>query len=78
MRQGAPLALAPLSYLPHSIGEDVDDLLVWGGDHTLPVDFNDPMSHSDASSLGYSPSHEAADLSESKARLPLGQGTGWG
>lgn len=48
----------------------MDDLLVGGGHHALPVDFDDPMAHADSSSLGYSPSHEAADLSESKAKLP--------
>ena len=64
-----------LPYLPNCIGEDVHDFLVWGGDHALPVDFNDAMSHADASSLRYSPSHEAADLSESKAKLPTLAGT---
>lgn len=49
--------------LPHGVGEDVDDLLMWGGHHALPVDFNDAVSHADASSLCYSPSHEAADNS---------------
>ena len=61
----------PRSYLPHGIGEDVDDLLVWGGHHALPVDFNDPMSHADAASLGYPPSHEAADLSKPEVTSPL-------
>lgn len=61
----------------------MDDLLVRGGDHALSVDLNDPMSHADASSLSYSPSHEAADLSGSKAKLALTdsttcQGTEWG
>lgn len=55
----------------------MDDLLVRGGDHALPVDLNDPVPHSDASPLGYSPSHEAADLSETKARLSLEAGS-WG
>lgn len=64
-------SLGPHAYLPHSVGEDVDDLLVRGGDHTLPVDLDDPMPHSDSSPLGYPPSHEAADLWESKARLSL-------
>lgn len=61
--------LGPLPYLPHGVGEDVDDLLMWGGHHALPVDFNDAVSHTDASSLCYSPSHEAANLSESKAKF---------
>lgn len=60
-----------LPYLPHGVGEDVDDLLVRGGDHALPVDFNDAMSHADASPLRYAPSHEAADLAESKAKLSI-------
>lgn len=69
--RGAPGDSHPrlLPYLPHGVGEDVDDLLVWGGHHTLPVDFNDAVSHADASSFCYSPSHEAADLSESKAKF---------
>lgn len=41
--------------LPNSIGEDVDDLLVWCGYDTLAIDFDDPMSHADASSLSDSP-----------------------
>lgn len=57
--------------LPHSVGEDVDDLLVRGGDHALSVDLNDPMSHADASSLSYSPSHEAADNSVLDAETQL-------
>lgn len=61
----------PPSYLPNSIGEDVDDLLMWCGYDTLAVDLNDPMSHADPTSLGYSPSHEAADLPEANTRLHL-------
>lgn len=61
----------PPSYLPNSIGEDVDYLLVRGGYDALSVDFNDPMSHADASPLSYSPSHEAADLPEPNTRLLL-------
>ena len=33
------------------------------GHHTLPVDLNDAVADSDASSLCDAPSHEAADLS---------------
>lgn len=61
----------PHSYLPHGVGEDVDDLLVRGGDHALPVDLDDPVSHADASPLRYPASHEAADLSGSEAASPL-------
>lgn len=68
----------PHSYLPHRIGEDVDDLLVRGGHHALPVDLNDPVSHADAASLRYPPSHEAADLSEPKAMLPFTAAPGGG
>lgn len=57
--------------LPNSIGEYVDDLLVWRGYDTLAVDFNDPMSHADASSLSYSPSHEATDNSILHAETQL-------
>jgi hypothetical protein len=49
----------------------VDDLLVWCGYDTLAIDFDDPMSHADASSLSDSPSHEAADLAETNIRLHL-------
>lgn len=57
--------------LPNSIGEDVDDLLVWRGYDALAIDFDDPMSHADASSLSYSPSHEAADDSILHAETEL-------
>lgn len=63
----------PYSYLANSIGEDVDDLLVWCGYDTLAIDFDDPMSHADASSLSYPPPHEAADLPRANIRLhPMG------
>lgn len=84
MRQGhqtrpsAPPSAPDLSYLPNSIGENVDDLLVGGGHDALSIDFNDPVPHTDASSLSYSPSHEAADLPESKAELPSLQTVRWG
>lgn len=58
------LSPGPHSYLPDSIGEDVDNLLMWRGHDALAIDFNDPMSHADPSSLSYTPSHEAADLPE--------------
>jgi hypothetical protein len=41
------------------------------GHHTLPVDLDDPMPDTDASSLRYSPSHEAADLPEPSTKLHL-------
>lgn len=49
----------------------MDDLLVRCGYNTLAIDFDDPMSHADASSLSYPPSHEAADLPEASIRLHL-------
>lgn len=49
----------------------MDDLLVWCGYDTLAIDFDDPMSHADTSSLSDSPSHEAADLAEANIRLHL-------
>lgn len=69
------------SYLSHRIGEDVDDLLVGGGHHALPVDLNDPVPHADAAALCDPPSHEAADLLGSKATSPFRaapHGGGWG
>lgn len=53
----------------------MDDLLMWRGYDTLAIDFNDPMSHADPSSLSDSPSHEAADLPEANTRLHSGQAT---
>lgn len=57
--------------LADSTGEDVDDLLVGGGHDALSVDLNDPMSHTDAPTLSYSPSHEAADDSILHAETQL-------
>lgn len=50
------------SHLANGICQDLDDLLVRCGDHTLPVDFNDAVSDTDAPPLRYTPSHQAADL----------------
>lgn len=45
------------SHLSNSVGEDLDDLVVWCGDDTLTVDFNDAVPNTDASSLCYTATH---------------------
>lgn len=50
------------SHLSNSVGEDLDDLVVWCGDDTLTVDFNDAVPNTDASSLCYTAAHQTADL----------------
>lgn len=61
-------------YLANSTGKHVDDLLMRSGHDTLPIDLNDSVSHTDAPSLGYPSSHEAADLPETKVQSWTGQG----
>lgn len=52
----------PFPHLSDSVGQDVDDSFVGGGHHTLAVDLDDAVSHSDPPSLGDAPTHQAADL----------------
>jgi len=42
--------------------QHADNLLMWHGDHTLPIDVNNTMSNPHATSLGYASSQQAADL----------------
>lgn len=50
------------SYLPHSIGQDMDNLLVGRRHHALAVDLDDAVSHSDSAPFCDAPPHQAADL----------------
>lgn len=50
------------SHLSDSISQDLDDLIMWRGDNTLTVDFNDAVPNADASSLCYTAPHQTADL----------------
>lgn len=50
------------SHLSDSISQDLDDLIMWRGDNTLTVDFNDAVPNTDASSLCYTAPHQTADL----------------
>lgn len=59
-------------YLSNGVRKSLHYLLMGCGHHTLPVDLNDAVADSDASSLCDAPSHEAADLS----RHMSGQHTG--
>lgn len=50
------------SHLPDCVSQNVDDLLVRSGYHTLPIDFNDAVSDPDAPSLCDPSTHQTADL----------------
>lgn len=56
------LSVSVAPHLSHGVGQDVDDLLVGCGYHTLAVDLDDAMTHSDAAALSDAPTHETADL----------------
>lgn len=56
------------SHLSDSIGQDLDDLVVWRGDDTLPVDFNDAVPDANATSLCYTAPHQTADLQQEERR----------
>lgn len=56
------------SHLSDSIGQDLNDLVVRCGDDTLPVDFNDAMPNTNASSLCYTAPHQTADLQPGRER----------
>ena len=49
-------------HLSHSAGQDVDHLLLGGGDHALAVDVDDAVAHPHAPPLSNAPPHQAADL----------------
>lgn len=53
-------------YLPHGVGQDLDDLLVRRRHDALTVDLDDAVTNSDAASLGNAASHQAADLHDLK------------
>lgn len=50
------------THLPNSVGQDLNDLVLWCGHDALPVDLNDTVPNADASPLCYATSHETADL----------------
>lgn len=49
-------------YLPHGVGQDLDDLLVRRRHDALTVDLDDAVTDPDAASLCDAASHQAADL----------------
>lgn len=53
---------ASVSHLSDSVGQDVDNFFMGGGHHALAVDLDDAVAHSDPTSLGDAPTHQAADL----------------
>lgn len=59
------------AHLAHGLGEDLDDLLVGHGHHTLPVDLNDPVAHTNAAPLRDPAAHEAADLKRGEENVLL-------
>lgn len=49
--------------------EQLDDACVGHGHHTLPIDLNDAVSHTDAPTLGCAPTQQAADLRGTALRI---------
>lgn len=52
------------AHLSDGIGEDLNDLVMRCGDHTLSIDFNDAVPNTNASSLRYTSPHQTTDLQE--------------
>lgn len=50
------------TYLAHRVGQGLDDLLMCCGHHTLPVDLDDPVTHTDSAPLGDASTHQTAYL----------------
>lgn len=48
--------------LSNRIGQGLDNLLMCRGHHALSINLNDPVTHTDATSLGNASSHQAAYL----------------
>lgn len=48
--------------LANRVWEGLDNLLVCRGHHTLPVDLDDPVTHTDPAALGNASSHQTAYL----------------
>lgn len=44
------------------VGQSLDYLLMCRSHHTLPVDLNDPVTHTDSTSLSDASAHQAAYL----------------
>lgn len=57
--------------LPHGRGQQVDYLFVGHCHHTLVVDLDDAVTHTDATSLGNAAPQKAADLMEKKEYINI-------
>lgn len=55
---------AVTSHLSHRVGQRLNNLLVCGGHHALPIDLDDAVADADTAPLRDAPTHEAADLSD--------------
>lgn len=51
-----------LLYLSNCTRKNMDDLLMGRGHHTLPVNLDDAVAHSDSTPFCNTPPHQTADL----------------
>lgn len=50
------------SHLSDGVRQDVDNFFMGRGHHTLAVDLNNAVAHSDAAPFSDAPTHKATDL----------------
>lgn len=62
--------------LAHRVGQGLDDLLMCCGHHTLPVDLDDPVTHTDSTSLGDASAHQTAYLANTHTHTQVRLNTG--
>lgn len=58
-------------HLNMGLGEQLNDTVVGCGHHTVPIDLNDAVSHSDAPALGDTTPEKAADLEGTRRAVLL-------
>lgn len=56
------VVISATSYLPNSIGQNVDNFFMGCSHHTLAVDLYNAVTDSDPTSFSDAPTHKAADL----------------
>lgn len=56
------------AHLSDSVGQDLDDLVMWCSNNTLPVYFNNAMPNTNTSSFCDTTTHQTADLPQGGRR----------
>lgn len=56
------LVSSVMSHLSHGVGQDVDNFFMGRRHHTLAINFDNAVTHSDPAPFSDAPAHQATDL----------------